>query len=241
MEFILLPVAGSLTIQGAVNQIIGGNGLGQFGNVNLTNGAANGATLMANTTVNGVLTLTTGYLYINDYLLTLGSAATIGGTPGVLANRNWITTNGVLSDAGIRKNYPAVSPSTFTFPVGVAGKYTPVTYNVTFTAASPGSITLKPVNIKIPALTNILNDELQYYWNVTSTPFGGMSAVTHTYNYLEGDVLPTETNYVGARYYAGTWTNLGTGVMNTTANTITINQNYIDGEYTCGEPGNFGM
>ena len=36
------------------------------------------------------------------------------------------------------------------------------------------------------------------------------------------------------------WTNLGAGVMNTVANTITINQNYIDGEYTCGEPGNFG-
>ena len=194
---------------------------------------------MANTTVNGMLRLTTGSLYVNDYLLTLGSNASIGGTPGVLADRNWITTNGVLSDAGIRKIYPAVSPATFTFPVGVAGKYTPVTYNVTFSAASPGSITLKPINIKIPALTNILNDELQYYWNVTSTPFGGMSAVTHTYNYLQGDVLPTETNYVGARYYAGSWTNLGAGVMNTVANTITINQNYIDGEYTCGEPGNF--
>ena len=27
--------------------------------------------------------------------------------------------------------------------------------------------------------------------------------------------------------------------MNTAANTITLTQNYIDGEYTCGEPPNF--
>ena len=52
--------AGSLTIQGTVNQVIAGNGSGQFGNINLTNGAANGATLMANTTINGMLTLDHG-------------------------------------------------------------------------------------------------------------------------------------------------------------------------------------
>ncbi len=231
--------AGSFTIQGTTNQIITSDGNGQFGNMNITNGAANGVTLNGDISINGVLTLTTGYFYTNDFLLTLENTSTIGGTPGVPANRNWIITNGVLSDAGVKKIYPAVSPSSFTFPIGVAGKFTPATYNVTFSAASPGSITLKPVNVKIPSLTDLLSNELQYYWNVTSTPFGGMSSVTHTYNYIQTDVTGTETNYVGARYYNYIWTNLGAGVMNTGANTITITGNYLDGEYTCGEPGNF--
>ena len=234
---------GSLIIQGTTNQIISGNGSGQFGNINLTNGASNGATLKSDISVNGILTLTTGYFYINDYLLTLGSAASIGGSPGVSANHNWIITNGVLSDAGVKKIYPGVSPSNFTFPVGVFGKYTPVYYNVVFASASPGSITIKPINGKIPSLTNDgLNNELQYYWNVTSTPFGGMTGVTQIYSYALSDVLGTEANYVGARYYANAWTNLGqAGVINTATHTITVNQNYIDGEYTCGEPGNFGL
>ncbi|HLO60057.1 MAG TPA: gliding motility-associated C-terminal domain-containing protein [Bacteroidales bacterium] len=230
---------GSLNIQGSANQVISGDGNGQFGNVNITNGAANGVTLKANVTINGLLTLTSGYFYIDDNLLTLGSAATIGGTPGITVNRNWIITNGALSDGGVRKNYPSVSPAVFEFPVGVAGKYTPVRYTVTFSSASPGSITLKPVNSRIPSVTNALSDELQYYWNVSSTAFGGMTSVQHIYNYRDADVTGTETNYVGARYYGGAWTNYGSGVMNTTANTITLNQNYIDGEYTCGEPPNF--
>ena len=229
--------AGSLLLQGTRNQVISGNNSGQFGNVTLANGAANGATLAADATINGVLTLTTGYLYINDFLLTLSSTSSVSGATGNAANHNWITTNGVLSDGGVKKVYPAASGTSFTFPMGVAGKYTPVTYAVTY--GTPGSITLKPVNVKIPSLTDALSNELQYYWNVTSSGFGGMTSATHTYNYLQGDVTGNEALYVGARYFNNIWTNLGAGVMNTAANTITLTQNYIDGEYTCGEPPNF--
>ena len=114
--------AGSLLLQGTRNQVISGNNSGQFGNVTLANGAANGATLAADATINGVLTLTTGYLYINDFLLTLSSTSSISGATGNAANHNWITTNGVLSDGGVKKIYPAVSGTSFTFPMGVARK-----------------------------------------------------------------------------------------------------------------------
>ena len=67
----------------------------------------------------------------------------------------------------------------------------------------------------------------------------GLTSATHTYNYLQSDVTGNEALYVGARYFNNIWTNLGAGVMNTGANTITLTQNYIDGEYTCGEPPNF--
>ncbi len=229
--------AGSLLIQGTRNQVISGNNSGQLGNVMLDNGAGNGATLAADATINGVLTLTTGYLYINDFLLTLASTSSVSGVTGNTANHNWIISNGVLSDGGVKKIYPAISGTSFTFPMGMAGKYTPVTYAVNF--GTPGSITLKPVNNKIPSLTDILANELQYYWNVSSSGFAGMTSATHTYSYLQSDVTGNEANYVGAKYFANTWTNLGSAAINTGSNTITFTQNYIDGEYTCGEPPNF--
>ncbi len=177
--------AGSLTIQGTKNQVISGNGSGQFGNVNITNGAANGVTLAGDITLNGVLTLTSGYLYTDDYACNLSATFSVNAVPapGNMASKNWIITNGVLSDKGIIRNFPVSSPSTFTFPLGVANKYTPVTYTLNYSGA-PGAITVKPINNKIPALTDAPFNELQYYWNVSSTPFGGLTSVNHSYKYL---------------------------------------------------------
>ena len=70
--------------------------------------------------------------------------------------------------------------------------------------ATPGSITLKPVNIKIPSLTDALSNELQYYWNVSTSGFGGLTSATHTYTYSGSDVTGNEALYVGARYYDNT-------------------------------------
>ncbi len=235
---------GSLVIQGTKNQIISGNGNGQFGNVNFSNGAANGVTLANDITLNGVITLTSGYLYADEYRITLSAASSISAAPvpGNPANNNWIITNGVLSDKGVTKVFPPSSPATFTFPIGVANKYTPATYTLSYTGA-PGSITIKPINNRIPSLTDAPLNELQYYWNVTNTDFGGLTSVSHSYKYLSGDIqgtLETNATFVGARYYSNVWTNLGHGVINIGNHSIDLTGTaYIDGEYTCGEAINF--
>ncbi len=231
---------GSLLLKGARNQVISGNGSGAFGNLNVSNGAGNGVTLTADAAVTGTLTLTSGYFYINDYLLTMGPSSSVV-TSADPDSCNWIITNGTLSDAGVRKVFPAASPSSFTFPVGVAGKYTPVTYSLTYDASSPGSITLKPVNSSIPSLTNAPGDELQYYWHVTSTPFGSLNSASHSYQYLDSDVRGTESGYTAARYVQLQWTDLGKSAVNTANHTINLTGGYIDGEYTAGESLNFRL
>ncbi|MDP4227866.1 MAG: hypothetical protein Q8910_16000, partial [Bacteroidota bacterium] len=234
--------SGNITLAGSRKQMISGNGNGRFGNLVINNGKDNGAALTANTTINGILTLGSGPFYLDDNLLTLGTSASIGGSPGATHLRNWIMTNGVLSDGGVRKVFPLVSPASFTFPVGVAKKYTPASYTLTYT--SPGTITVKPVDGPVPSVTSLANDQLQYYWNVTSASFSGLTSANHIYQFVVSDVKGNKENYLGARYNFNdyTWTQYTSpdviDVVNYTINLKGLN--YIDGDYTCGIVGNFG-
>jgi gliding motility-associated-like protein len=228
---------GGVRLIGTGVQVISGDGNGHFGNVEIDN--ASGINMVDNSTINGVLNFTTGHLNINDYLLTLGSGASVSGA----GSNKMIILNGVISDQGVKKIFPS-GASAFTFPVGVASKYTPVTFSFSSNDASDGSIVVKPVNSKISSLTEFpaLDNELSYYWFVQGQNFGSYQ-VTHIYEYLDVDVNGNEANYIAARYNVPTWTKLCTvpcGLINTSANTVTLTGvNYIDGEYTIGEEPNF--
>lgn len=180
-------------------------------------------------------------LIINEHHLTLGEAARIGaGVLGPNENR-YIVTNGALSDAGVTKLFGAGS-NTFTFPVGVGnagGKYTPATLQVNNSLA--GSITVTPVDAPHPGCTNATtDDQLQYYWRVSSSGLGTPSSVSHTYTYQQDDAQGNENEYIGARYLNGTYEwEAPVGTIDVAQNTITLsNVGYIDGEYTAGQPTN---
>ena len=194
--------------------------------------------MVDNSVINGKLTFTFGSLYIDDYLLTLGTGASIGGTPDAT---KMIILNGVISDAGVKKIYPT-GASTFTYPIGVAGKYTPAIYSLTANANSNAFITVKPVNYAHPALANPIGDELKYYWNVISGGFSVAPTISHTYNYLASDVTGDESAYVTGRFLNGVWNPLGgiSGTVTPATHQINLgNVSYIDGEYTAGTTTNF--
>lgn len=232
---------GGIHLNGASKQYLSGS-YGTFGNVEVNN--TTGVDISTNITINGELKFTNGILYIDDYLLTLGENATIGGSPD---ETRMIMPNGVLSDYGVKKLFPAGNSSTFTFPIGVTEKYTPVSYTVHSTGI-PGSITVKPINNTNPAVTDALANELSYYWSVSSSGFDNPE-ISHVYQYLQGDIkeqgADTEANYVAASFDFTNyqWTILGDTppvYVDETANRIIINNvNYIDGEYTAGASTNF--
>lgn len=231
--------AGSITIGTgtATAHNIAGNGNGVFGNLSLN--STSGVNMTANTTINGTLTFTAaGLLYIDNKLLRLGAAATISGA----GSTKYIKTNGTLADAGITKIYPT-GASDFTFAIGVAGKYTPVRYNVTAnTDVSGGTITIKPVNTKHPTTTDASNLELKYYWNVVSTGFASGLTVTHVYNYINADVSGTEASYVAGRFFSGGWNTVpeaSTSVTPASDFFTFTGKNYITGDYTTGESTEF--
>jgi fibronectin-binding autotransporter adhesin len=227
---------GAIVMSGSALQFIDGDNNGVFGSLTLNNAA--GAQTIADITVNGTLTLSNGIIYIDNNLLSMGASATATGT---FSATRMIRTNGAISDSGMVKNYP-VGASSFTFPIGVTGKYTPVTYNVTANGAV-GAIQIRPVNAKHPATTDAAALELNYYWLVNGTGFSGLT-LTHTYNYLNADVNGTETNYVTGRFLSNAWTPLFGigGTVNSVANTMTLTGvNFINGAYTAGESTEFNV
>lgn len=226
-----------IVMSGNVNQVIAGSGAGVFGNVTIDN--AQDVSMTDNTTINGSLSFINGNLYINDYLLTLGVSASIVGTPDAT---KMILLNGALSDQGVRKLFPGTAYD-FTFPVGVAGKYTPARFNVTSNAGSTGTIRVKPVNGKHPALQDALVNELAYYWYVDTTGFAGTHIVEHTYTFVPADITTPTTGYLAGRYYNGNWLPTG-GIIGSVVGASTISLppagvGFIGGEYTAGATINF--
>jgi len=227
---------GHLNINGSALQIMGGNGSGTYGDVAINNNA--GVDLVVNAIINGQLNFQSGIFYINNNLLTLGEQATVIGT---FNESNMIRMNGVLSDGGVRKLYPA-SASDFTFPIGVTLKYTPARMNVTSNSQA-GAITIKPINAKHPATTDAANKELTYYWNVNATGFSPTYTVTHEYKYHPNDAINgNESNYVTGRYFNNVWfpVNGIPGTVNSLTDRITLsNVNFMVGDFTAGEASEF--
>ncbi len=232
---------GYLNIAGTNNQQISGVDGALFGHIRINTPAELIAQISFS--INGDLRFLKdgGNLNMGEHNLSLGENATITSA----GENRFIITDGTIADGGVTKRYPASGGGNFTFPVGVAEKYTPATINVTNTGGAAGAITVKPVNKAHPSTTNELADELKYFWEVTSTGFGANPTVNHTYQYVESDVVGIEAQYVNARYIDYTWFSQTETMDYTNHRILFTGVNYIDGDYTAGinqEPNpNFGI
>jgi fibronectin-binding autotransporter adhesin len=228
----------------ASQTISGANGI--FSNLKLNNTFNSAGSTMifltSNISVTGTLTLNQDNLFdISTYNLSLGANATLAGSFGTT---RFIKTSGQSSDGSITKTFSASSLS-FTYPFGTNATpdYTPAT--ITLGGTNPtvfGSITVRPVSTE-SALTTATAVSLNYYWRTTSSGFtlSGSTTVTHTYKYLDADIMATEAEYVAGRYNPATvtWTKGTLADVNAASNTITFNATnfgaVIDGEYTAGD------
>ncbi|HTR81766.1 MAG TPA: hypothetical protein VMM58_09065 [Bacteroidota bacterium] len=223
------PTAGGITFIGTSNQTVGGSGTGVFGNIEINNGG-NGVTITKNTTINGQCKFTNGYLYLNDFALTLGSSATISGTVNA---SNMIIMNGVSSDKGVTKIFPS-GASSFTFPIGDNGKYTPCTFNFSSNANSGASIKVIPVNAIHPTVNpSNYSNYLSYYWIVSSTGFSSSYNVTHTYTYLATDVQGNPTHIERYDNSLSQWSTVSGTISSPTFSFSSTS--LLDGSYTIGD------
>ena len=222
---------GSLRIEGGSMQVITGNGNGVFGAVVLNN--ASGALLGANQEITETLTFTNGALTINSNRLTLSSPS-LTSIVGANASR-YIITSGNLPDGGVTKTFAAsVTSGSFTFPIGVPGKYTPASYLIS-TGGSGGTINVKPVNGKHPNATGSGTAYINYYWSVTNTGVS-ITSLTHTYTYLAADESGNIMDYFDARFQDGAWAiGVTPGNPNTATRVITFTNTNLTGDYTAGE------
>ncbi|HEX2935979.1 MAG TPA: hypothetical protein VHO72_11545 [Bacteroidales bacterium] len=215
-------------------QTLSGSGSGIFGSIELNN--KSGVYLTSNQTINNTLTFTKGLLHIDNHRLTLGNTFKVAGVPSDSA---MIKTSGSQGDAGVQLNIISGNFD-YLIPFGVIGKYTPVRYS-SAANTNTGYIVVKPVNSQLPITSDPLPKELSYYWQVSSSGLVG-TILTQDYYYVDLDVIGrgTETNYIGARYYSGSWTT--TGVVTPSTNRIRFTDvNFIDGDYTAGEASEFSL
>jgi hypothetical protein len=236
---------GKIAFIGTVAQTIDGNGI--FNNVELNNnsGLAGSApvSLIANTTVDGLLTFSKDRLFnIGTFNLKLDAGASIVNGSAL----RYVKTAGNAGDGGLTKVFSSMAA--FIYPVGaptlVPGrpvKYTPATIGFTSAPTTYGSITVIPVGYEHPA-TTVHGQSLTYFWRVESSGFAGIAAnsVTHTFVYDQTDVIGTETNYIPSLYNrtTSTWNNGAAANINTVTNTISDwagSMNIIDADYTAGD------
>jgi len=196
-----IPSSQAVNFNGTSAQTISGSGSIQFDGAVTINNAA-GVTLGRDVAVNGTLTLTSGRLTLDDNNLTLGSAASIGGTPD--ASKMVVATG----SGELRKMFTGIG--SFTFPVGDAdgtAEYSPVTLNFTsgnFGYGAYAGVRLK--NAKHPN-NNSPTDYLNRYWTVTSSGISDFQCDV-TCTYADGDVNGSEANIYGCVWDGTRWRQL---------------------------------
>ena len=215
------------------------SGTGTFGQIELNNGA--GSIIDNSITLTRDLVLNNGIFDITEFLLTLGQNSSIVAKGTAFSASKMITSDGVWSNVGILKVFGTPLATTFTYPLGTPGKYTPADLTVTANG-SVGSIRVNNINSRHPAMVDPAN-VLKYYWEVESTGISGFSG-NLLLSYKTSDVLGgPESSYVAAVLLTpGTnWSKAapgpGTDNVNETNHTITFNFNNssnMTGQYTAG-------
>ena len=175
---------GTVIFSGTVAQELNGPNVVQ----NLTIDNASGITNSGENRVNGVLTLTSGLMVLGANNLTLGTGASIAGTPSATA---MIVPTGT---GEVRKEYSAIG--SFTFPVGdntATAEYSPLTLN--FTAGAFGAGAYAGVNLVNAPFSDphITTSFLNRYWNVTQSGITGF-ACDALFQYLPADVVGNESD-----------------------------------------------
>ena len=227
--------AGGITLDGTVVQSLSGNGT--YGRLELNNTA--GARILNNIRFDQDFLLTSGVLDINQNLLTLGENCDIIGS-GFGMNK-MIMPDGVFSNIGIRK-YLGTGSGSFTYPLGVAGKYTPAVLTIDANG-SAGSVRVNVINDNHPTASDPDNI-LQYYWEVESSGISGFEGHLQL-QYVQADVRGSEDEYVAARLIVppgNDWSKAATGPttdnVDESVNNITFEfpagTSTLGGEYTAG-------
>lgn len=189
--------------------------------------SSGGVSLSSDIAIVNQLTLNDGKLTLGSNSATLNASSTVSGTP---SSSKMIVATG---SGKLKKMYSA--SGSFTFPVGDAAKYTPVTLN--FTSGTFDGTTYADVNLTASAHPNrnIENSNyLKRYWTIGSNVTTPICEVTLKYD--DVDVTGSEAAYVVGRWTGTTWSNPTHVSRDATANTIVASTTGFS-DFTGGEAG----
>ncbi len=157
---------------------------GTIENLDIDN--TNGVSLTGDSLViDSTLTLTNGVFDIGTERLIVRNDQIDGSSFG---STKMIQTAGNASDGGVEFFIDA--DDTYTYPIGVSGKYTPVDADISLTNANTGNIQIRPVDDVLGTVAQTSDEILNYYWRVSHSGFGGSDLPTinsYEFTYDAGD------------------------------------------------------
>ncbi|HEY9005056.1 MAG TPA: hypothetical protein VIM75_02930 [Ohtaekwangia sp.] len=230
-------VTGGVSMAGSSQQDV--SGTGSFNRLEINNTAD--VRLLNDITLDHNLVMTNGVFNIQSNNLTLNTTSDITGAS--FSSSKMIMTDGVATSLGLTKFFPVISSTTtFTYPVGVASKYTPAVYTINANG-SIGYINVSPVNSYQPTVLDPTR-VLDYYFSISSSGITGFNG-SLVLNYLASDVRGTEASYVaGWLQLPGTfWSKAAVGSSTDNVNETTHQISFpfpagssnLNGDYTAGE------
>ena len=214
---------GDVTFSGSSAQTIRGTGTSTFGAFIVNNAA--GVTMEQDIEATSGLTLTAGLLQLGSQTLTLGTGASVSGTPG--------TTNHVVATSGtLRKGYSGTG--SFSFPVGDGTTYSPISLNFTSGVFASAYADVSLTASKHPNNSSS-NHYIERYWTVSSSGISSFDCtVTGTYD--DGDIQGTESELYGGKWNGASWNVLA--AANTGSNQFSGTVSSFS-DFTAGEIGTF--
>jgi len=224
----------TVAFNGSIAETVGGISTSTFNNLTINNssGASNGVYLGLNVPVNNLLTLTTGALKLNSYMLTVNNAlpAAIVRTAGYVVSEMNNANNTSKLQWNIGSNI-----SEHIFPFGTfAGEYIPVKFQGSGTGPGNISISTRPTgtdNTPLAAACNVavcsqinggggsnngVTSVIDRWWDITSSlnPTGTtpIPAVTLTLTYRGSEnTMTAPTSILGFQHWTGSIWNDGHG------------------------------
>lgn len=246
-----------ILMNGSQKQEMFGNGT--YGKLSLNN--SEGVVIPEvgnNVYIDDALQLEKGVFDIGKNLLELDENAEII-EESAFSEDNMVQTNISFTDAGVRKYFPALSSeTTFIYPIGSGGKYTPVELIIRENDQT-GFIRVKAANERHPSiveddedpdceLTDSLN-VLQYHWLVEAQDITYMEADMNMYNEEEDVWFDNSCGYTDADYITAKllrevtlWEKYSPTSFDEGANKLQFNLDGTDakgisGDYTAGIDG----
>jgi len=210
------------------------------------------------TTISDTLQLKKGVFNIGKNMLVLLKDAYIK-EAAPFSENNMIQTNISFTDAGVKKFLPVISSATsFTFPMGSAGKYTPIKFDISNNGNETGYLRVKAANERHVSVQEDLENPdpeivdfenvLQYYWTLDAGGITNFTAMA-TFDSYADDIKFTApydaSDYITARLLdqtLGTWEKFDVADFNESTNELyfyfsNTNDDGIDGDYTAGVDG----
>ncbi len=194
-----------------------------FGNLAKSGGGS--LSLQDDIQVNGILTLSGGTIVLGAQHMTLGSGASIAGSPSALSMLVPIGTG------ELRKLYSGTGA--FTFPVGdLSGtaEYSPVTLNFTTGTFSSAYAAIRLTNAKHTNNASSSNF-LDRYWTVTCSGISAFSCAA-AFTYVDADINGNESLIYSGSWNGSNWT-LG-NQTNATTNQLSMTVSAFS-DFTGGE------